>query len=441
VRPQSEMNGSAGNTISTGESSEGVSLLDSADESRKAIKELGNSKRTMSGAMRAAGISESKTRRREKALNAKLEKHLENYPDGTKVAEHVAGDKAQIPDNVPVTPKGSEMRETANVFDRTIRDLEETQKNVEERLTGLGFDDRVRGPIRRDLEACKDEVKKLLPLRDNVEDIKEKILQPVQDRVREDSAIVAARIKEISKLSNAFGWVGVAAIFITILMPVCLWYFDRTPKRVESLANEIQGLTEALKHTIKNTSKISILLYDDFEDVNASFYGGARITDLGSVGVNPGYVRDGKGSRPSHSFQPTDSNALVYKQFEVDCEKGCRLAVETMLKFGSNFTIRNANNKYQQLFPLEVEYQKANSTDWNELKPVMDNFKVPQFAREGEWLSIKSPLVEIPPEVGVKKVRLSLRNLAWTKTDEPQRTPIVCTTNFDDVELFFSPSL
>jgi hypothetical protein len=338
-------------------------------------------------------------------------------------------DPTGIPVTIPVIKKSALLMKTANDFDQMIETFENTELLISETLKRVGFSDDTIEQHVNVIRACKEEVEKLLPLRDNVIEIQDKILTPVE-KVIETSIETNNRF---NKTSMRFGWVGITvgaiSLFFSLVAPR---FWPRVFDPTRDLATKIDNLTIAMKPTIQNaeTAKAKILLYDTFNSVEMLYDKDVDLKSVGSVG-GLGYGQNSIG------FHPNLSNVLVYKPVSVDCEKGCRLAVEAMIKLDRNIDIRQRqidDHTYQPLLPVKVEYQATNDDKWIELDPIMKYLKVPLNEKRNEWQSINSPPVDIPAESGFKAVRLSLRNYKLMRTDGKQKD-LVYPTSFDEIKL------
>ena len=260
-----------------------------------------------------------------------------------------------------------------------MNQFDSTEQNLTNALRAAKFSE---GGIDDFLEAfrsCRKMVADLLPLRGVAQNIQDKILTPVGEV-----------IKTSSKTNERFGWVGivfgVVGIFFSVAPHLGTGLFDPT----RDLAAKVDNLRVAMTPATHNAeiAKAKILIYDTFDGVDMPYYEVEHITDVGNVGKTFGYGYDSIG------FQPAISKVLAYKPIAVDCVKGCRLAVEAMVKLGQNMDIRQKqidDHTYEPILPVKIEYQTANGNDWRDLDPVMEYLKVPWFAKSDLALRMRIP--------------------------------------------------
>ena len=212
-------------------------------------------------------------------------------------------------------PKSDLLRKTADEFDSLMVRFERTKKNLIEGMQKAHIKDEVIAEYVQTFDEGKKVIEDLMPIRDNVDEIKKTILTPV-----------AKVIEDTSDTNKKFGWTGIIVGGLGIAFSVVLPYTplnERTPDLTPIVEN-LAELQRQLIPTIDQTAAgdIKLVLYDRFEVSDPSRYEVSRLLDAGTVGQSHGFESVG--------FQP--EKELNYRPLTVDCLGGCRVTLEAMVR-------------------------------------------------------------------------------------------------------------
>jgi hypothetical protein len=324
---------------------------------------------------------------------------------------------------MPTGTKSDLLRKTADEFDDLMGQFDQTKANLVAALNRAQLKDEAIAEHVRAFDEGKRLIAELLPIRDNVEAMKNAIVKPVADVIADSS-----------DTNKHFGWAGLTigafSIIISFVVPR-LPFLQSSPDN-DRVVQKLDDLRTLLQPAAKErlASTWHLLLYDRFEGTQALVYEGQGLLQVGEVGRRHGYESIG--------FEPRE--ALVYRAVSVPCEKGCKLSVEAMVKLGEYVDIslkQVADGKFLPVAPIQVEYSTVAGADWKPLEPLQSAIKVEWIASRNRWQSVKTPYIEIPAQLGATTVRLTLQPYRWERPGGPGQ-PLRCATSFDEVKLFAS---
>lgn len=231
--------------------------------------------------------------------------------------------------------KSELLRKTADEFDELMVQFDRTKQNLVAALTKAQLREEAIAEHVRAFDEGKRIIEELLPIRDNVQAIKNAIVEPV-----------AAVIADSSDTNKKFAWAGLIfgafSIVVSLVLPRVLSMGNSTAN--DTVVQKLNQIDSALQPAVEQRAAASwqLLLYDRFEGAEGLLYEAPRLLDVGDVGRSHGYESVG--------FEPRTD--LVYRAIDVPCVKGCRLALEAMVRLQESIDISRRQITEKQFVPI-----------------------------------------------------------------------------------------
>ncbi len=321
--------------------------------------------------------------------------------------------------------KSDLLRKTADEFDSLMQQFDHTKEKLVAALTSAQLRDEAIAEHVRAFDEGKRIIAELLPIRDNVEAIKNAIVKPVADVIADSS-----------DTNKKFAWAGLlfgaASIAVSLSLPHIPFVGRSNDSKI--VIQRLDQIDSVLQPAVQRRARASwqLVLYDRFEDSDASLYEASQLLSVADVGRSHGY--DSIGVEPRSD--------LVYRAVDVSCVSGCRLSLEALVKLQEAVAISKKQvsaGQFTPVLPIEVQWAAGGSTTWKTLEPLQHAIDIPWIGKRNEWQVLKTPYVAIPSTLGVAKIRLILRPYQWKSSGSGSKAAVSCQTDFDEVKVFSAP--